>query len=50
MQARSFEAEKRGGKMRTKKAGIFVAHCGFSETLYPCGFEGGGKKVGHILK
>ena len=50
MQARSFEAEKRGGKMQTKKAGIFVAHCGFSETLYPCGFGGAEKKVGHILK
>ena len=48
MQARSFEAEKRGGKMQTKKAGIFVAHCGFSETLYPCGFGGAEKKVGHI--
>ena len=50
MQARSFEAEKRGGKMQTKRAGIFVAHCGFSETLYPCGFGEGEKKVGHILK
>ena len=39
-----------GREMQTKKAGIFVAHCGFSETLYPCGFEGGEKKVGHILK
>ena len=50
MQTRSFEAGKRGGKMQTKKAGIFVAHCGFSETLYSCGFGGGEKKVGHILK
>ena len=48
MQPQSFEAGKRGGKMQTKKAGIFVAHCGFSETLYPCGFGGGKKKVGHI--
>ena len=37
-------------KMQTKKAGIFVAHCGFSETLYSCGFGGGGKYVRHILK
>ena len=50
MQTRSFEAEKRGGKMQTKRTGIFVAHCGFSETLYPCGFGEGEKKVGHILK
>ena len=50
MQTRSFEAGKRGGKMQTKRTGIFVAHCGFSETLYPCGFGGGEKKVGHILK
>ena len=50
MQARSFEAEKRDGKMQTKKAGIFVAHCGFSEKLYSCGVGGGKKKVGHILK
>ena len=50
MQLQSFEAGKRDGKMQTKKAGIFVAHCGFSETLYSCGFGGGEKKVGHILK
>ena len=50
MQPQSFEAGKRDGKMQTKKEGIFVAHCGFSETLYPCGFGGGEKKVGHILK
>ena len=50
MQQRSFEAGKRGGKMQTKRTGIFVAHCGFSETLYPCGFGRDEKKVGHILK
>ena len=44
MQLWSFEAGKRGGKMQTKRAGIFVAHCGFSETLYSCGFGGGEKK------
>ena len=50
MQTRGFEAGKRGWKMQTKRTGIFVAHCGFSETLYPCGFGGGGKYVRHILK
>ena len=50
MQPQSFEAGKRDGKMQTKRAGIFVAQRGFWQTLYPCGFGGGGKKVGHILK
>ena len=36
--------------MQTKRTGIFASHCGFSETLYPCWFGGGEKKVGHILK
>ena len=45
MQARSFEAEKRGGKMQTKRTGIFIAQRGFSETLYTCGFGGGEKYV-----
>ena len=50
IQQRSFEAGKRGWKMQTKRTGIFASHCGFSETLYSCGFLGGEKKVGHILK